>query len=117
MMPWSTEVRPGSSFSVSTSVMHQLLRVNHRQCAGRAPIDAQPASDAEVLVEEQHGLLFRAQPDMVGTCDRDAIRWAHVDAETAENAQLGREHDVVEATQATQPLEARLALVITGLDL
>ena len=102
---------------MSTSVMRELLRVNHRQRAGRAAIDAQAATDAEVLVEQQHRLLLGAEPDVVGAGDRDAVRRAHVDAQTAEDAQLGREHDVVEAAQAAQPLEARLVLVVAGLDL
>ena len=59
----------------------------------------------------------RAEPDVVGARDRDAVRRAHVDAETAEDAQLGREHDVVEAAQAAQPFEAGLLLVVAGLDL
>ena len=57
------------------------------------------------------------EPDVVGAGDRDAVRRAHVDAETAEDAQLGREHDVVEAAQAAQPFEAGLVLVVAGLDL
>ncbi len=42
---------------------------------------------------------------------------AHVDAQSAEDAELGREHDVVEAAQAAQPFEARLVLVVADLDL
>jgi len=96
--------------------MGELPCVNHRQRAGRAPIDAEAASDAEVLVEEQHRLLLGPQSDVVGACDGDAVRWTHVDAETAQNAQLGRERDVVEAAEATQTFEPRLLFVIAGLD-
>ena len=91
--------------------------MNHRQCTGRAAIDAQAATDAEVLVEEQHRLLLASEPDVVGAGDRDAVRRAHVDAETAEDAQLGREHHVVETAQTAQSFEAGLTLVVSDLDL
>ena len=97
--------------------MRELPRVNHRQRARGAAVDAQAATDAEVLVEEQHRLLLGPETDVVGAGDRDAVRRAHVDAETAEDAQLGREHDVVEAAQAAQPFEPGLVLVVAGLDL
>src|SRR5471030_3245113 len=116
-MPWSTEVRPGSSSFVSTSTMRELPRVNHRQRALRATIDAQSATDADVLVEEQHRLLFSAEPDVVGARNRDAVRRTHIDTETAENAQFRREHDVVETAQAAESFEARLVFVVAGLDL
>src|SRR5476649_2827885 len=108
-MPWSTDVRPGSRLLGSTSTMCELPRVNHRQRARGAAIDTQAATDAEVLVEEQHRLMFGAEPDVVGMRDRDAVRRTHIDAEAAEDAELGRERDVVEAAQAAQSLEARLA--------
>jgi hypothetical protein len=63
--------------------------VNHRQCTGRAAIHAESATDAEVLVEEEDRLLLTSEPDVVGARDGDAIGWTHVDAETAEDAQLG----------------------------
>ena len=53
--------------------MEDLLGQNHRQRAGWAAVDAQAAADAEVLVEEQHRLLFGADADVVGARDRDAV--------------------------------------------
>src|ERR1700694_5417450 len=88
--PWSTDVRPGSSLFGSISTTGELPRVNHRQRAGGTAIDAEAAGDAQVLVEEQHRLLLRPQADVVGARNGDAVRRAHVDAETAKDAKLRR---------------------------
>src|SRR5512135_1981904 len=113
--PRASVIGPGSR-DVRSS-MCELLRVDHRERARWAAIDAQPAPDAHVFVEQQCGLRFLADVRVVCSNDRDAVVRANVDAQAAQDAEVGVEHDVVETTQAATALQDGAFLVVAGLDL
>ena len=99
---------------VLAAVVGELVLVAHRQRAGRARLDAQPAEDAAQVVDlvDAAVALTRREPlllRVVGTLDVDGVRWAGPGAQLAADALLQPvrvpvEHVAAVVTRCRRPL-------------